>query len=423
MEDEAACYACGMSLISPFEDALTELRTQHRLRVRRVVEPAEPPGLLSPDDESLRGTTYLVNGVKRLAFGSNDYLGLSQHPQVIEAAQLGAARYGVGATASPLVCGHSPSHEALEQELAALVGLPRALYFYAGYAANVGIIPAMVGKGDAIFSDALNHACLIDGARLSRADIHVLPHRDLDALQAALEASDAPRKLVITDAVFSMDGTVADVPALLTLCEQYDAWLMIDDAHGFGVLGEYGEGTLAQAGIVGRDGVAPAWQGRLDRLIYMATLGKAAGVSGAFVAGHPVVIEWIMQMARTYMFATAAPAMVAEALRAAVRLIEMEGWRRTHLQALRDQLRQGLAQGQVPWSLWPSDTAIQPLVIGRNESALSVMAALDRQGVWVPAIRPPTVPQGTSRLRISLSAAHTHEHVQQLIDALVSAAR
>ncbi|HEX5372627.1 MAG TPA: 8-amino-7-oxononanoate synthase [Aquabacterium sp.] len=413
-----------MSLITPFEEALEMLRTQHRLRVRRVVEPAEPPGLLQADDEALRGTTYLVNGQRRLSFGSNDYLGLSQHPQLIEAAQLAASRYGVGATASPLVCGHSPAHEALEQELARLVGLPRALYFYAGYAANVGIIPALVGRGDAIFSDALNHACLIDGARLSRADIHVVPHGDLSALDDALAASSAARKLVVTDSVFSMDGVIADIPALLALCEEHDAWLMVDDAHGFGVLGAHGEGSLAHARIVGRDGISPDWQGgRLDRLIYMATLGKAAGVSGAFVAGHPVVIEWIMQMARTYMFATAAPAMVAEALRAALRLIEQEGWRRDRLKALRDQLREGLSEGQVPWSLWPSDTAIQPLVIGRNESALMVMAALDRQGVWVPAIRPPTVPQGTSRLRISLSAAHTLEHVQQLVDALVSAVR
>ncbi|HET6787826.1 MAG TPA: aminotransferase class I/II-fold pyridoxal phosphate-dependent enzyme, partial [Aquabacterium sp.] len=267
-----------MSLITPFEEALEMLRTQHRLRVRRVVEPAEPPGLLQADDEALRGTTYLVNGQRRLSFGSNDYLGLSQHPQLIEAAQLAASRYGVGATASPLVCGHSPAHEALEQELARLVGLPRALYFYAGYAANVGIIPALVGRGDAIFSDALNHACLIDGARLSRADIHVVPHGDLSALDDALAASSAARKLVVTDSVFSMDGVIADIPALLALCEEHDAWLMVDDAHGFGVLGAHGEGSLAHARIVGRDGISPDWQGgRLDRLIYMATLGKAAG--------------------------------------------------------------------------------------------------------------------------------------------------
>jgi 8-amino-7-oxononanoate synthase len=407
-----------MSLTHEFDEALQGLRASKLLRLRRVVEPAASPLDLSPDNEHLRGTTYLINGQQRVSFGSNDYLGLSQHPEVIHAAQEAASRYGVGSTASPLVCGHSPAHEQLEEELARHVGLPRALYFYAGYAANVGMIPALVGKGDAIFSDALNHACLIDGARLSRADIHVLPHRDLNSLEAALQESEARRKLVISDAVFSMDGTVADVPALLALCEKHDAWLVLDDAHGFGVLGAQGEGVLAHAGIVGRDGVAPQWQGRLDRLVYMATLGKAAGVAGAFVAGHPSVVEWIMQKARTYMFATAAPAMIAEALRAALRLIAQEPQRRAHLQHLREQLVAGVAQADLPWDLWASHTAIQPLVVGRNESALMLMNALDRQGLWVPAIRPPTVPQGTARLRISLSAAHTQAHVAQLLDAL-----
>ncbi len=409
-----------MSPTRVFDEALDALRAGHRLRVRRVVQPAVAPADLSLDDENLRGTTYLIHGERRLSFGSNDYLGLSQHPAVIEAAQRAAATYGVGSTASPLVCGHSPAHEALEHELAAHVGLPRALYFYAGYAANTGLVPALVGKGDAIFSDALNHACLIDGARLSRANIHVLPHTDLAALEQALQASTARRKLVITDAVFSMDGTIANVPALLALCEQHDAWLLIDDAHGFGVLGAHGEGVLAHAGIVGRTGVAPQWQGRLDRLIYMATLGKAAGVAGAFVAGHPSVIEWVMQAARTYMFATGAPAMIAEALRASLRLIAGEPQRRAHLQQLRDQLVAGVAQADLPWDLWASSTAIQPLVVGRNESALRLMAALERQGLWVPAIRPPTVPQGTARLRISLSAAHTSGHVAQLVDALAA---
>jgi 8-amino-7-oxononanoate synthase len=376
---------------------------------------------LSAAEEDLRGTHYLINGQARLSFGSNDYLGLSQHPAVITAAQEAAARYGVGATASPLVCGHSPAHEALENELAALVGLPRALYFYAGYAANVGIIPALVGKGDAVFSDALNHACLIDGIRLSRAELHVVPHADLAALEQALLASTARRKLVVTDAVFSMDGNVADVPALMALCERYDAWLMIDDAHGFGVLGEHGEGTLSYFGMAGRDGVAPAWQGRMDRLIYMATLGKAAGVAGAFVAGEPSMVEWVLQKARTYMFATATPAMIAEALRASVRVMQEEGWRRAHLRALQRRLREGIAAADLPWHLMPSDTAIQPLIIGSNEAALAVMARLDEQGVWVPAIRPPTVPEGTARLRISLSAAHTLAQVDQLVAALTQA--
>lgn len=405
-----------------FDQELAQLRAAHLARQRRQVMPLKAPADLSADEEDLRGTHYLIDGRPRLSFGSNDYLGLSQHPAVIEAAQQAAARYGVGATASPLVCGHSPAHEALETELAALVGLPRALYFYAGYAANVGIIPALVGKGDAVFSDALNHACLIDGIRLSRAELHVVPHADLTALAQALQASTARRKLVVTDAVFSMDGNVANVPALMAVCERYDAWLMIDDAHGFGVLGEHGEGTLSYHGMAGREGVAPAWQGRMDRLIYMATLGKAAGVAGAFVAGEPSMVEWVLQKARTYMFATATPAMIAEALRASVRVMQEEGGRRDHLRALQARLREGVAKAGLPWQLMPSDTAIQPLIIGSNEDALAVMAKLDAQGVWVPAIRPPTVPEGTARLRISLSAAHTLAQVDQLVEALAQAA-
>jgi len=404
-----------------FEQELARLRAAHLARKRRQVAPLIAPAELALTDEALRGTTYLIDGQPRLSFGSNDYLGLSQHPALIAAAQQAAARYGVGATASPLVCGHSPAHEALEQELAAMVGLPRALYFYAGYAANVGAIPALVGKGDAVFSDALNHACLIDGIRLSRAESHVLPHADLAALEAALQTSTARRKLVVTDAVFSMDGNVADVPALLALCERYDAWLMIDDAHGFGVLGERGEGTLSYHGIAGVQGVAPAWQGRLDRLIYMATLGKAAGVAGAFIAGEPSMVEWVMQKARTYMFATAAPAIVAESLRAALQVMHDEPQRRQHLRALQARLQAGVSAANLPWTLLPSDTAIQPLIIGSNEDALAVMARLDERGVWVPAIRPPTVPEGTARLRISLSAAHTIEHVDQLCKALAQA--
>ena len=391
-----------------FAPELADLAQAHLWRHRRQVSPLVP------------ATTCLIDGQARLSFGGNDYLGLSQHPALILAAQEAAARYGVGATASPLVCGHSPAHEALELELAAMVGLPRAVSFVAGYMANVGVIPALVGRGDAVFSDVLNHACLIDGARLSRAEVHVLPHADLAALASALEASTARRKLVVTDAVFSMDGNIADIPALLALCERHDAWLMIDDAHGFGVLGEHGEGTLAHWGITDRAGVRPEWQGRLNRLIYMATLGKAAGVAGAFVAGEGTLVEWLIQKARTYMFATAAPAMLAEAVRAGLRVIQTEGWRRGHLQSLRLRLSERLA---LPpgWRLLPSATAIQPLIIGSNADALAVMAHLDRQGLWVPAIRPPTVPQGTARLRISLSAEHTLDQVDVLCSALADA--
>jgi len=404
-----------------FDRELGQLQAAHLARHRRQVLPAVAPADLAPHDEALRATTYVIDGQRRLSFGSNDYLGLSQHPALLAAAHDAINRYGVGATASPLVCGHSPEHEALERELAARVGLPRALYFYAGYAANVGTVPALVGRGDAVFSDALNHACLIDGIRLSRAELHVVPHADLAALEQALKASTARRKLVVTDAVFSMDGNVADVPALLELCERHDAWLMIDDAHGFGVLGAQGEGTLAHHGIAGVHGVSAAWQGRLDRLIYMATLGKAAGVAGAFIAGEPSMVEWVMQKARTYMFATAAPAMVAAPLRAASQVMHDEPQRRSHLQALQQRLRDGVEAAKLPWTLMPSETAIQPLVIGSNEAALAVMARLDEQGVWVPAIRPPTVPEGTARLRISLSSAHTVDHIDQLVAALARA--
>jgi len=315
----------------------------------------------------------------------------------------------VGATASPLVCGHGPAHEALEHELAQFVGLPKALYFYAGYAANTGCVPALVERGDAVISDALNHACLIDGARLSRADIQVVPHNDMAALERALVAAQgARRRLVLADAVFSMDGDLAPVPEMLALCERHDAWLMVDDAHGFGVLGEGGRGSLSHWGVVpGR---------HTSRLIYMATLGKAAGVSGAFVAGGAPVVDWLLQKARTYMFATAAPAPVVEALRAGLKVIEGEGWRRDRLATLHAQLREGLSG--LPWQAPPSFTAIQPLLLGENAVAMHVMAALEQRGIWVPAIRPPTVPAGTARLRITLSALHAPEDVARLLGAL-----
>ncbi|WP_428422339.1 8-amino-7-oxononanoate synthase [Methylibium sp.] len=382
-----------------FEAAVAALDAQQLRRHRRVVAP-------------LDGARVQADGQPRLAFAGNDYLGLSQHPALIEAAQRGAARYGVGATASPLICGHSPAHEALEQELARFVGLPRALYFYAGYAANTGAIPALVERGDALISDALNHACLIDGARLSRAELTVYPHNDLAALERALVASrGARRRLVVVDAVFSMDGDLAPLPEMLALCERFDAWLYVDDAHGFGVLGEGGRGSLSHWGLDA--GAMPS------RLIYMATLGKAAGVAGAFVAGAPALIEWLTQRARTFFFATGAPPMIAEALRASLQVIEAEGWRRERLLQLRARLSAGLAV--LPWPAPASQSAIQPLLLGDNGTALAVMAALDARGIWVPAIRPPTVPEGTARLRISLSAAHTLDDVDRLCAALAEA--
>lgn len=378
---------------------LADIERAHLLRRRRVVQPAG-------------GARLLVDGQPMLAFCSNDYLGLAGHPALAEAAREAIRSFGVGSGGSPLVSGHSAANAALEQELAAFVQLPRALYFYAGYATNAGIIPALVGEGDALFSDALNHACLIDGARLSRATIHRYPHADLAALEAALAASPARRKLVVSDAVFSMDGDLIDIPALLALCERFDALLLLDDAHGFGVLGPQGRGSLAQVGLTGA--------GASRRVLYMATLGKAAGVAGAFVAGDGALIEWLLQKTRTYIFATAAPPLLASALSKSLELIAAADDRRQQLGARIAQLRSGLAAlpAAVGWHLLPSDTAVQALVIGSNEAALAVMESLRAKGLWVPAIRPPTVPAGTARLRIALSSAHTAEDVDQLLQAL-----
>lgn len=368
-------------------------------RTRRTVAP-------------LQGARILVDGQPMLQFCSNDYLGLAQHPAMIEAACAGAQDFGVGSGGSPMVNGHSTANAALEEELARFVQLPRALYFYAGFATNASIIPALVGAGDAIFSDALNHASLIDGCRLSRAQIHRFEHGDLAALEQLLAACPVQRKLVVSDAVFSMDGNVADIEGLLALCERYDALLLLDDAHGFGVLGPQGRGSLAAAGLTGAK-ASPS-------VLYMATLSKAAGVSGAFVAGHALLIEWLLQKTRSYTFATAAPAMLARALQTSLQLIEQHSALREQLQARIAQLRAGLQpllQG-TGWQLLPSETAVQALVVGRNDAALSLMEGLRRRGLWVPAIRPPTVPAGTARLRIALSALHTEADVNQLLAAL-----
>jgi 8-amino-7-oxononanoate synthase len=363
------------------------------------------------------GAYLRVNGQRLLAFCSNDYLGLANHPALVQAACDGARAYGVGSGGSPLVSGHSSANDALEHSLARFVRLPRALYFYAGYATNIGIVPALVGKGDAIFSDALNHACLIDGTRLSGAQIHRYAHTDMAALEQQLASSPAPRKFVISDAVFSMDGDVADVPALLALCERYDALLLLDDAHGFGVLGPQGRGCLAHFSLTG--------QNASPRVLYMATLGKAAGVAGAFVAGSEALVEWLLQKTRSYIFATAAPALLASALQMSLQLIEQDEWRREHLQRLIARLKTGLTQGLQgsSWHLGASATAIQPLLIGPNDAALGVMQGLRERGLWVPAIRPPTVAEGTSRLRITLSAAHTEADIDSLVQALTALAK
>lgn len=358
--------------------------------------------------QSAQGTRVKVNGKSILSFSSNDYLGLADHPQLLAALQAGTQQYGLGAGASHLVSGHFSAHDELEQALAEFVGKPAALLFSSGYLANLGAVQALVGRNDRVFADKLNHASLNDAMLLSRAQVHRYRHNDMAHLAQLLGQPNNGRKLVITDAVFSMDGDLAPLLELLALCEQYDAWLLVDDAHGFGILGEQGRGSLFHH----RDSSGLA----SPRIIYMATLGKAAGVSGAFIAAEQVVIDTLVQNARSYIYTTASPPALSCAVLASLRLLQKEEWRRTQLWKLVAQLRAGLIG--LPWVLMHSDTPIQPLLVGNNHVAVALSEALRTRGIWVPAIRPPTVPQGTARLRISLSAAHSEQDVAQLISAL-----
>lgn len=355
--------------------------------------------------ESPQRARVTVDGHDYVAFCSNDYLGLAADPRLSAAANEGIARYGVGGGASHLILGHGKAHHELEEALARFVRQPRALLFSTGYMANMGVVSALVGRGDAVFADRLNHASLNDAALVSRAAFKRYAHNDFDALERLLVATPARRRLVVTDAVFSMDGDIAPVATLLELCERYDAYLFIDDAHGFGVLGDAGSGTLAHFNIAS------------DRIIYMATLGKAAGVAGAFVAGSDALIETLIQNARTYIYTTATPPLLAHALLTSLQIIAQEDWRRERLRELIAQLRDGLSVSR--WKLLPSATPIQPLLVGGNDEALDLSARLAAAGMLVPAIRPPTVPQGTARLRISLSADHQAADVARLVGALV----
>ncbi len=361
-------------------------------------------------------------GVERsvLAFCSNDYLGLANHPALVAALAEGASRWGVGSGASHLVSGHSEVHEALEADLAGWLApcIPgaRALFFGNGYLANLALLTALGNARATLFADMLNHASLIDGGLLARADMQRYAHGRLDVPERQLQRCTTPVRLIVTDAVFSMEGDLADLPALLDLAERHDAWLIIDDAHGVGVLGPQGRGSLAHFGLSSK------------RFIYMGTLGKAAGVAGAFVAAHPTIAEWLLQVARSYIYTTAAPPAIARALRASLGLIAgEEGARwRVWLQQRVHQLRDGLAamiarRPSLGWRLPEFATAIQPLVVGDNERALSLSAALESQGLWVSATRPPTVPLGTARLRITLSAAHAADDVERLLAALRAA--
>jgi len=386
-----------VALLAALRARLDALSQQHLIRQRWPVE-------------SACGAELTVNGRVLLAFCSNDYLGLAGDARIAQALAEGASRYGAGSGASHLISGHSRAHAMLEESLADFMSpylaQGRALYLSSGYMANLAVMTALADKQSEIFSEALNHASLIDGARLSRAKISIYPHRDLQALAALLSASTAARKLVVTDSVFSMDGDIAPLRELLALCERHRAWLVVDDAHGFGVLGEHGRGVLEHLALTS------------SQLVYIGTLGKAAGVAGAFVAAHATVVEWLVQRARPYIYTTAAPPAVAHALLTSLDIIEgADGDAlRARLQSNIALLRQSLRLQR--WALLPSSTAIQPVVIGANAETIATGAALLERGFWVGAIRPPTVPVGTSRLRITLSAAHAADDVRALAAAV-----
>jgi len=354
--------------------------------------------------ESPQGPVVRLEGRDYLNFCSNDYLGLANHPRVIEAFRSAARTYGVGSGASHLVCGHMAPHHELEQALAAFTGRERALLFSSGYMANTGLLTTLLGAGDFVFEDRLNHASLLDGGLHSGARFKRFPHNDVDALARQLQAVEG-NKFVVVDGVFSMDGDTAPLPALAKLCVKEDAWLMVDDAHGFGVLGERGAGSLEAAGL-----------GADDVPVLMATLGKAMGSAGAFVAGSELLIEGLIQQARNYIYTTALPPAVAAATLESLILLQEESWRREQVGALVARFRAGASE--LALELMPSQSAIQPLLVGPADAAVRLSQQLRAQGILIGAIRPPTVPAGTSRLRITLTAAHSSEQVDQLLQQL-----
>jgi len=370
---------------------LDKRRAAHLYRSRRQISCAQSPQMQ-------------VDGQTLLSFCSNDYLGLAAHPQVISAFQQGAEQYGVGSGAAHLVIGHSSAHHALEEELADFTGRPRALLFSTGYMANMGVISALLGRGDTLFEDRLNHASLIDGGILSRARLKRYAHADVAHLADQLK-EDQGEQMIVTDGVFSMDGDIAPLSELSKTAQQHGTWLMVDDAHGLGVLGKEGCGSLSHFGL-----------NQDDVPILMGTLGKAFGTFGAFIAGSEELIETLIQQARSYIYTTALPPAVAEATRASLKLVRKDEWRRERLKALIQRFRSGAEQLGLP--LMDSITPIQPLLAGSAEQALTWSQQLEDQGILVSAIRPPTVPEGSARLRITFSASHQEEHIDQLLDAL-----
>ncbi|WP_266170840.1 8-amino-7-oxononanoate synthase [Dyella subtropica] len=353
---------------------------------------------------------WLESGERRLlSFYSNDYLGLAQHPQLIAAFKRVADDEGVGSGSAHLICGHRAEHAALEEALAEWTGRERALLFSTGYMANLGVMQALLQDGDLCVQDKLNHACLLDGAKIASAELKRYPHADVAAAARQLTSRSDAAALLATDGVFSMDGDIAPLRELAALCQRESATFMVDDAHGLGVLGDDGAGSLSAAAL-----------GESDVPVLMATLGKALGCHGAFVAGSAALIEGLVQSARTYIYTTAMPSAVAAAALASVRVARAESWRREKLVALIARFREGA--GQLGLALMPSSTAIQPLMLGDASAASAAARTLEERGFLVGAIRPPTVPQGKARLRITLSAMHEEEHVDRLLDALAGLA-
>ncbi|SJM91410.1 8-amino-7-oxononanoate synthase [Crenothrix polyspora] len=372
-------------------DDLDNLRQQNRYRSRRVVQ-------------SVQGVYVQMDGRKLVNFCSNDYLGLAQHPDVINAFKNAVDEFGVGSGSAHLICGHSAIHHALEDELADFTGRDRALLFSTGYMANVGIITALLARTDAVFEDRLNHASLLDGGLASGAIFKRYAHADTDALARHLQAASG-NKLIVTDGVFSMDGDFAPLDRLSALAKQHNAWLMVDDAHGLGVIGTQGKGVLDYYGV-----------SQDDVPILMGTLGKGFGTFGAFVAGSETLIETLIQKARTYIYTTAMPTAVAAATRASLLLLIKDQWRREKLHVLSDRFKAGANDLGLP--LMPSASAIQPLLVGDSQAAVALSNTLFKAGFLVSAIRPPTVAQGSARLRITFSALHEIQHVDGLLDAL-----
>lgn len=387
--------AGSASLSWELQGELKRLERSHSYRRRRVVD----------DRDSARPLEVSVEGQHCINFCSNDYLGLSHHPEMVAAFKHAADRYGVGSGSAHLVTGHTREHHALEEELADFLERPRALLFSTGYMANLGIAAALLGRGDLAVQDKLNHASLLDAARLCGARLLRYQHVDTGALETRLAGASGKRTMVFTDGVFSMDGDIAPLEEISELCARHRALLVVDDAHGMGVLGGGGRGTGEHLGL------PPS-----DIPLLMVTLGKALGSFGAAVAGDADMIETLIQRARTYIYTTAPPPPVAAATRAALRLVRDEPWRRQALNQRIEQFRQGASQ--LGLKLMPSRTAIQPLLLGTPSGALDASTRLMEKGLWVTAIRPPTVPVGTARLRITLSAAHTAAHVERLLDAL-----